>query len=47
MLEQSLLNWPVDLLNETAFLLGRFATSFTHLFHKNIILYITRNFFFE
>ena len=44
MLEQSLLNRPADLLDKTAFLFGRFATSSTHMFHKNIILYVPRLF---
>ena len=34
MLEQSLLNRPVELLDKTAFPFGCFATSSPHLFHK-------------
>ena len=37
MLEQSLLIRPADLLDKTAFLFGRFATSSTHLFHENMV----------
>ena len=28
---------PADLLDETAYLFGRFATSSTHLFHENMV----------
>ena len=40
MLGQSLLNRPADLLDKTAFLFGRIATSSIHMLHKNIILYV-------